>query len=339
MKKYIFIILFFIFTIILSSCHSGGLVDEVREFERLYNNIDDAFAEYQNVLEKDGPFETYDYINFSELDAVRQEYYTQQYGRNIEYFAYLQNYVGLATPVVIEYTNATDAEAAYNSLMITNDEYFVYENMLLIDVYPSYLLIDSEIVMDGNNALNKTKDVLLYNKVDEIVEVPKGVLKIAGEAFYKNLNIRELHCSNELEVIGRFAFYKCPYLTKIVFNKSLKEINYGAFLSCAGLRSLTFPDSLEVIGDSSFYSCQALYLVKINDGCKRIEGEAFYYCGTLQEVVIPSTVEYVGSKAFSFTKLYLEFCEIPSEWDLEESSTIYLNDRWEYDQNGKPKIK
>ena len=58
--------------------------------------------------------------------------------------------------------------------------------------------------------------------------------------------------------------------------------------------------------------------------------------------MIPESVEYIGYHAFTSGKLYCEAKTKPAGWNkyfVGKEVNVYYADQWEYDENGKPKLK
>lgn len=128
-----------------------------------------------------------------------------------------------------------------------------------------------------------------------------------------------------LERIGKFAFYGCSQLKRIVLPQNLKEIGdsvfYGccelesldishctslkkiedsAFYECTKLKSIVLPPHLSVIGDYAFSKCSELETVDMSH-CTSLEviGDcAFNDCAKLKYVVLPSSLREIGPNAF-----------------------------------------
>ena len=59
-------------------------------------------------------------------------------------------------------------------------------------------------------------------------------------------------------VIGEYAFWGCPYLTRIEIMDGITEISQCAFCACSKLSTVVIPISVTKIGDSAFLSCREM---------------------------------------------------------------------------------
>ena len=80
--------------------------------------------------------------------------------------------------------------------------------------------------------------------------------------------IRSVVIRDDIDTIGRYAFWDCAGLTSVTISDSVTSIGWGAFSGCAGLTSVTIPDSVTSIGVAAFYDCAGLTSVTIPAGAK-----------------------------------------------------------------------
>ena len=95
------------------------------------------------------------------------------------------------------------------------------------------------------------------------VEIPEGVVGIAGEAFAKT-RIEKIRLPESVTEIGVRAFWKCFDLVEAVLNEGLASIGHCAFMSCRNLTSITIPESVSVLGEGVFSDCEALREIRIS---------------------------------------------------------------------------
>lgn len=178
----------------------------------------------------------------------------------------------------------------------------------------------------------------------QTVEVRKGTVSIADEAFEYQENLQTIQLSDELAYIGTRAFYECENLKSVSIPNTVTSIGTYAFYGCKNLNSVTGCSGLCEIGDYVFeetlwreqlpegLNClgKVAYLYKgdcppvinISDGTVSIADNAFADQPNLKEVCIPDTVRNIGSSAFSGCK-NLSQVSIGDEIDRIGSSAFY----------------
>ena len=61
------------------------------------------------------------------------------------------------------------------------------------------------------------------------VKIPNGIKEIGCDAFRDNEDIVSVEFSQEVEMVGSYAFDGCDNLKCLTFGSSLKHIQFGAF--------------------------------------------------------------------------------------------------------------
>ena len=163
-------------------------------------------------------------------------------------------------------------------------------------------------------------------KFDKVI-LPDTITHIGNGAF-QNSYIKEIVFSNNLEVIGDYAFEGCSPLSCVTLPKCLNKIGRNPFRRlkimiknqspcfevyegnlydsgrkrliafCSGTSDFVIPDSVTTIGGSAFCDCNSLASVVIPDSVTAIGAEAFRGCSSLSSVVIPDSVTTIGDRAF-----------------------------------------
>ena len=110
--------------------------------------------------------------------------------------------------------------------------------------------------------------------------------------------LTELVIPDNVERIGKAAFYHCWNLTSVTISNGVTIIGDLAFDGCCDLTSVTIPSSVTSIGKSAFSDCQCLEAVDIPYGVTSIEDSTFSGCRNLTSVTIPSSVMSIGAGAF-----------------------------------------
>jgi hypothetical protein len=138
------------------------------------------------------------------------------------------------------------------------------------------LVIPESVTWIADNAFDGCKGladeqgfVIVRNKIfgyygqSKDVEIPEGVVGIAGEAFAKT-RIEKIRLSESVTEIGSGAFWKCFDLTEVVLCEGLERIGHGAFASCGKLTSITIPESVRMLEENVFSGCESLREVRIS---------------------------------------------------------------------------
>ena len=84
----------------------------------------------------------------------------------------------------------------------------------------------------------------------------------------------------------------------MILNDELEEIGKWAFYLCMSLHEIVIPNAVKTIKEGAFNNCTRLTIVNLGDGLEEIEGGAFHNCKSLQQVVIPNVVKTIKAKAF-----------------------------------------
>lgn len=264
MKK-ITIILILLCCFFITSCYEAKPQEEdnhdenndqntdLVDMEYLYQNMDLVFDDYKKILAQQHNISSYHHFILDDLPIKSQEELILSYGEGLKsIIAVYDSDQDYYSYVAMEYSTEEQAQKRYDEHHKAIQNFFQYKNVLLYDVYPSYILIDSGYETDRNYVLNKNKDVLLYNNVDSFIHIPEGVKKIAGGAFMNNINIKAVYCNDELESIGIMAFYQNINLLKIDLNDNLTYITKGAFAGCVSLEYVIMPTSVKYISNNVF---------------------------------------------------------------------------------------
>ena len=153
------------------------------------------------------------------------------------------------------------------------------------------------------------------------VRISPQVTAIDNGAFYRCINLTNVHFTEGLQILGddafrdcnalrsvavplsvtklgRRAFFRCSNLAELQLNKGLQVVGESAFAECAMLRSVTIPSTVTKLGHYAFANCSNLAEVHFTEGLQTIGEEAFWWCRALRSVTIPSTVAKLGRRAF-----------------------------------------
>ena len=167
---------------------------------------------------------------------------------------------------------------------------------------------DDSSVVDAGYCGTNIQYVLLSN----------GTLKVDGQGVMKDYSssgnypawvtqndsksITALEIGSGITKIGRFGFFRTPYLRTVTFAKdsSLETIGWGAFGHCWRLTGVTIPASVVTLDSYAFYECGAMTYVKFEENSKltTINYGAFLHGMELKTVYIPETVTKMGADVF-----------------------------------------
>ena len=77
------------------------------------------------------------------------------------------------------------------------------------------------------------------------------------------LNIPSVIDGNNIEEIGKHAFYSCKVIEEIIIGDGIKKINQWAFAHLLNLRRIVIPSSVEFIGNNGIHcyneTAQSIY--------------------------------------------------------------------------------
>ena len=110
-------------------------------------------------------------------------------------------------------------------------------------------------------------------------------------------------------------------MNDLIFNKSLTNIDEGAFYECYGLTDISLPSNLLNIGEKAFYNCRNLSNVSIKLSVEFIGAYAFALCENLKTVSVSNKNWKLAN---SSGEAYFD------EGDLNNSSTVAIYFRSTY---------
>ena len=133
------------------------------------------------------------------------------------------------------------------------------------------------------------------------LRLPETLQSIGSGAFSDCTSLSDsIFMPKGLKRIADEAFAGCVCLPYIGFNDSLTYIGDEAFSNCSSLASLQLPQSLEYIGYNAFNGCSAIAgIVKLSSNITYLRNRVFYGCSSLRGVVLPDSLYSIGSGAFS----------------------------------------
>lgn len=94
-------------------------------------------------------------------------------------------------------------------------------------------------------ALSFEREPKINKKHQNIVDLPRNLLKIEDHMFAKNTKITRATIPNNIEKIGIGAFANALRLKEVIIPKSVKEIHENAFFNCSNLNKIIYRGTKE----------------------------------------------------------------------------------------------
>ena len=153
---------------------------------------------------------------------------------------------------------------------------------------PNYV-IDKGVVYSRD----KTKLVMMPRAGIGAFEIPETVREIAPYAF-DGTPIKFMNIPAGVRKIGGGAFFGCSELAEVVFNAPLEYMGTCVF-GYSGLKRIAFPSGTKSIPSETFRGCSQLAVVSLPETLERIEGHAtFEGCSALEELHLPHGLRKLG---------------------------------------------
>ncbi len=162
---------------------------------------------------------------------------------------------------------------------------------------------------------------------ESVFNVKEGTKGIANYAFYKSAYLEIVSLPDSLEILGKGAFAKCPFLVRVITGDfcKLKELREYVFYNCNGLQEADIPYGTEVIGKYAFYK-SGITSLEIPSTVEEIQSYAFYKCDDLTNMKFAENSslriigEYAFSKSFSWN---LATLNLPSDVEVIGDRAFY----------------
>ena len=135
----------------------------------------------------------------------------------------------------------------------------------------------------------------LDNRYD--LNLPQGIKRI-GQGAFVAARLNSLHFNDDLEIIGKEAFYVASMPFELRLPKQMKYIGVRAFWHAGIEGHLIIPENCLSINEMAFVG-NDITKITLPDKLEKIEREAFSNLPRLTEIVIPKYVDYIGDYAFS----------------------------------------
>ena len=196
--------------------------------------------------------------------------------------------------ITIENEKIKDVELVYqDKTIVKEDGKLVYLKSGLYDAEGNLIASWDELVkdygidiekdyMDKNGQLIVEQSELLYLKFSQ-GELSKGTKLIIDKS---------------VKEIGDGALAGCSSLKEIVIPNSVTSIGCIAFGEVSNLTSIIIPNSVTSIGSSAFSNCFSLEEIIIPNSVTSLGAYVFAGCTSLKEMTIPSSVTSIGFRAY-----------------------------------------
>ena len=266
------------------------------------------------------------YLDLSEADIVANdggyEYYT---GYSIKSDNVLGNYSFadlLLQKVILPNSLESIGNDAFNGCRFL-EEAVLQDGLISIgdDAFRNCISLNeiclpSSLVEIGSNAFNGCV------KLSGVLRIPDQLAVICAGVFAKT-GIDSVVIGRYVSEIGSSAFYSCPNLKGISFNRKLNKIGTNAFGCCINLIEANLPYTVEVIEDCAFQECYGLMSIKIPSMTKRIGNSVFSGCDNLRNVYT-YTVEPTEINQQTFSSYKYATLNVP-----KTSANLYTyNTQW-----------
>ncbi|MDE5593805.1 MAG: leucine-rich repeat protein [Clostridiales bacterium] len=144
---------------------------------------------------------------------------------------------------------------------------------------------------------------------DAVTTIPPYAFDKYGDTLKDKLTSITFPKNSRLKSIGKYAFYRCDYLTGVEIPNSVTSIGKCAFYRCRSLTSLTIGNSVTNIGDDAFCGCDSL--------------ASIYYTGTTDDWTKIS----IGLGNTCLTEA--------TRYYYSETQPTETGNYWHYDDNGE----
>lgn len=227
------------------------------------------------------------------------------------------NYTGLTSITIPNnvtkiLNNAFEGCTGLTSITIPSGVTSIGNNAFLYCTNLSSVIINSNEILSKSFSYSSSLKEIFGNQVTDYV-IGDEVNSIGKYAFYGCSNLKTFTVGNSLSTIGSYAFGGCTSLTSIYISSNVASIGESAFKECTNLTkvnisdlaawcNITFSDSYS----NPLYYAHNLYLndeiitnIIIPNSVTNIGSYAFYGYSGLTSITIPKNVLSIGYCAFS----------------------------------------
>jgi hypothetical protein len=146
----------------------------------------------------------------------------------------------------------------------------------------------------------KEMKALIIKCCDNLKELDMSkvhLLKVLPYGTFRSKYVQEIVVPEGVEKIGKYAFYSCANLRRIVMPSTLKEAD-GPIVDneCKNLKEIDL-SKVKVRPTGIFYDLKEKQ-IEIPKGVEKIGKDAFYSCANLRKIVMPSTLKELEGRIF-----------------------------------------
>lgn len=197
------------------------------------------------------------------------------------------------------------SECGFNDLapiFLNRDELYTWINNVVAPYRQEYWLrCFSEYEFSGTT-------IAKYKGTNCAPVIPYGATKIGADAFHLS-DIEKINLPETINVIGKYAFFRCFKLKEILIHENVNYIERGAFMWCNALERINVSGAggrYYSDGVCLYDSLQATVITSINtesivvkDGTLSIEEDAFAGKDKLKSISLPKSLRFIGDYAFN----------------------------------------
>ena len=306
---------------VIQATNNNGTIDE--------DELQKALNEYSKEGNKASIIAS-DIENFT-VKFESERYYEVNKGGSIEY---IENATGKKILTVQCVNSKNELLKEYRYTIVTNDyskappiiEGYEAQNERIIGkitedttikILYYYLIQEDDLVFTGlddtEKIISDNSKITSYMIGDNSNINSNGMVeKIDCESI---LNMPDTYNGKNIINVGRYAFFGCENIVKVIFSKNIQTISTSSFENCSKIEHIILNEGLITIKDHAFKNCYNIEELEIPDSLKILEPYCFEKLLKITEVIIPKNVTAIGDGVFySCTSLekviYTENCAV-----------------------------
>ncbi len=176
-----------------------------------------------------------------------------------------------------------------------------------------------------------------YNNLKSVI-LPNNLTEIGNSTFNNCKQLVEINLSENLELIGSFAFNNTGIKTIILPSKVVHIAMY-AFSDCSQLEDIVIPEGVEEIGVMAFYNCTSLTNIILPKSINILYGYAFDNSGLSGILKLNSTPEIYPDDFNPFSNTKVTHLLVPNDAENYSIDNVtFLNYYDDYDGDGVDNI-
>jgi hypothetical protein len=124
----------------------------------------------------------------------------------------------------------------------------------------------------------------------ESFDMPNSVTKIGGEPFGFCYSLKNIHFSENLQILRGSTLWECTSLVEVEVPSSVAFIDHSNFYGCTSLKRLKIGDKdattrNTVIGRGQVHDCPSLDRIELGTNISGLQGDAFGNCDNLKVLI------------------------------------------------------